>query len=31
MVDTILNYDSDKEEETYNTFLWETMDSYSGH
>jgi hypothetical protein len=31
VVDTIINDDSDGEEETYKTFLWETMDNYTGH
>jgi hypothetical protein len=30
VVDAIINYDSDGKEETYKTFLWETMDKYSG-
>jgi hypothetical protein len=30
VADAIINDDSDGEEETYKTFLWETMDNYTG-
>ena len=29
-VDAVINDDSDEDEETFKTFLWETMDNYSG-
>ena len=29
--DVIINYDSDKEEKTCKTFLWEIVDDYSRH
>jgi hypothetical protein len=30
VVDALINDDSDGEQETYKTFLWETMDNYTG-
>ena len=31
VTDVIINDDSDEEKETCKTFLWESMDIYSGH